>query len=155
MYTAPLTDMQFLIDDVINVAEKLGSLERFADLGVGSDLTSALLDEVKPSPPPHLLLPRAAARRRREFQGQGSPLGSYTNTHRPRHTALEVPLSRWQKLVRKPHRRPHHGLLRLQRRARRRGHRSLQWAGRLRWRRSAGRPSGASWPLPPSPGSCG
>ena len=35
MYTAPLADMQFLIDDVIDVAGKLGSLERFVDVGVG------------------------------------------------------------------------------------------------------------------------
>ena len=45
MYTAPLADMQFLIDDVIDVAEKLGSLERFREMGVGPDLTTALLDE--------------------------------------------------------------------------------------------------------------
>lgn len=45
MYTAPLADMQFLIDDVIDVAGTLGSLDRFADVGVGPDLTTALLDE--------------------------------------------------------------------------------------------------------------
>jgi len=45
MYRAPLEDMQFLIDDVLNIEETLGSLPRFADLGVGSDLTTALLDE--------------------------------------------------------------------------------------------------------------
>ncbi|MDA8773290.1 acyl-CoA dehydrogenase N-terminal domain-containing protein, partial [Luminiphilus sp.] len=45
MYTAPLADMQFLIDDVIDVAGKLGSLERFVDVGVGPDLTTALLEE--------------------------------------------------------------------------------------------------------------
>ena len=39
MYTAPLADMQFLIDDVIDVAGKLGSLERFVDVGVGPDQT--------------------------------------------------------------------------------------------------------------------
>ena len=45
MYNAPLDDMQFLIDDVIDVQSALGSLPRFADMGVGADLTTALLDE--------------------------------------------------------------------------------------------------------------
>ena len=45
MYTAPLADMQFLIDDVIDVADTLGSLARFAEVGVGPELTTALLDE--------------------------------------------------------------------------------------------------------------
>ena len=45
MYSAPLADMQFLIDDVIDVESTLGSLPRFADMGVGADLTTALLDE--------------------------------------------------------------------------------------------------------------
>lgn len=45
MYRAPLDDMQFLIDDVLNIEQTLGSLPRFAQLGVGSDLTTALLDE--------------------------------------------------------------------------------------------------------------
>ncbi len=45
MYRAPLEDMQFLIDDVLDAENTLGQLPRFADLGVGSDLTTALLDE--------------------------------------------------------------------------------------------------------------
>ncbi len=45
MYTAPVEDMQFLIDDVIDVGSTLGSLPRFAEHGLGNDLTTALLDE--------------------------------------------------------------------------------------------------------------
>ena len=45
MYTAPTDDMQFLIDDVLDVGTVLGSLPRYAELGLGSDLTTALLDE--------------------------------------------------------------------------------------------------------------
>ncbi|MDP5071199.1 MAG: acyl-CoA dehydrogenase family protein, partial [Congregibacter sp.] len=45
MYRAPLEDMQFVIDEVLCVSETLGSLPRFQDLGVGDELTSALLDE--------------------------------------------------------------------------------------------------------------
>ena len=45
MYTAPTDDMQFLIDDVLDIAGTLGELPRFADMGVGPDLTTALLDE--------------------------------------------------------------------------------------------------------------
>ncbi|MGB1439112.1 MAG: acyl-CoA dehydrogenase N-terminal domain-containing protein, partial [Luminiphilus sp.] len=45
MYTAPLDDMQFLIDDVIDVSRTLGSLQRFAEVGVGPELTTAVLDE--------------------------------------------------------------------------------------------------------------
>lgn len=45
MYRAPVEDMKFLIDDVLNAGEHLGSLDRFAEMGVGPDLTSALLDE--------------------------------------------------------------------------------------------------------------
>jgi len=45
MYQAPTDDMQFLIDDVLDAEGTLGGLPRFADMGVGSDLTTALLDE--------------------------------------------------------------------------------------------------------------
>ncbi|GAB5414774.1 MAG: acyl-CoA dehydrogenase [Congregibacter sp.] len=45
MYRAPVEDMRFLIDEVLCVENELGSLPRFADLGVGSELTGALLDE--------------------------------------------------------------------------------------------------------------
>ena len=45
MYTAPLDDMQFLIDDVIDVSRTLGSLQRFVEVGVGPELTTAVLDE--------------------------------------------------------------------------------------------------------------
>jgi len=45
MYTAPLEDMQFLIDDVLDIEGTLGGLPRFADMGVGPDLTTALLEE--------------------------------------------------------------------------------------------------------------
>ena len=45
MYNAPIDDMQFLIDDVIDIEQTLGQLPRFADLGVGVDLSTALLDE--------------------------------------------------------------------------------------------------------------
>jgi alkylation response protein AidB-like acyl-CoA dehydrogenase len=45
MYRAPLEDMRFVIDEVLRVEETLGSLPRFADLGVGEDLTAALLEE--------------------------------------------------------------------------------------------------------------
>lgn len=45
MYRAPLEDMRFVIDEVLRVGETLGSLPRFADLGVGEELTTALLDE--------------------------------------------------------------------------------------------------------------
>jgi alkylation response protein AidB-like acyl-CoA dehydrogenase len=45
MYRAPVEDMQFLIDEVIDVEHKLGSLPRFEALGVGAELTAALLDE--------------------------------------------------------------------------------------------------------------
>ena len=45
MYAAPLDDMQFLIDDVLDVGAVLGSLPPYAELGLGKDLTTALLDE--------------------------------------------------------------------------------------------------------------
>ena len=45
MYTAPTDDMQFLIDDVLDVGAVLGELPHYADLGLGSELTTALLDE--------------------------------------------------------------------------------------------------------------
>ena len=45
MYTAPTDDMQFLIDDVLRVDETLGSLPAYQELGLGTDLTTALLDE--------------------------------------------------------------------------------------------------------------
>ena len=45
MYTAPTDDMQFLIDDVLKVDETLGSLPAYQELGLGADLTTALLDE--------------------------------------------------------------------------------------------------------------
>ena len=45
MYTAPTDDMQFLIDDVLDVETVLGELPHYADLGLGNDLTTALLDE--------------------------------------------------------------------------------------------------------------
>ncbi|WOJ98394.1 acyl-CoA dehydrogenase [Congregibacter brevis] len=45
MYRAPLEDMRFLIDEVLRVGDTLGGLPRFEELGVGEDLTAALLDE--------------------------------------------------------------------------------------------------------------
>jgi alkylation response protein AidB-like acyl-CoA dehydrogenase len=45
MYTAPTDDMQFLIDDVLDVGSVLGTLPEYAELGLGSELTTALLDE--------------------------------------------------------------------------------------------------------------
>ncbi len=44
-YRAPLDDMRFLIDEVLDVASALGGREPFAELGVGPDLTGALLEE--------------------------------------------------------------------------------------------------------------
>ena len=44
MYTAPLDDMQFLIDDVCKAGID-GDLPRFDGLDVGADLTTALLEE--------------------------------------------------------------------------------------------------------------
>ena len=45
MYTAPTDDMQFLIDDVLDVGTVLGELPHYAELGLGNELTTALLDE--------------------------------------------------------------------------------------------------------------
>ena len=45
MYTAPTDDMQFLIDDVLDVGTVLGDLPHYAELGLGNELTTALLDE--------------------------------------------------------------------------------------------------------------
>lgn len=45
MYRAPTDDMQFLIDDVLDIEQALGGLPRFSELGVGRELTTALLDE--------------------------------------------------------------------------------------------------------------
>ncbi len=45
MYRAPVEDMSFLIDEVNDAGGRLGSLPHFADLGVGEELTTALLDE--------------------------------------------------------------------------------------------------------------
>lgn len=45
MYRAPVEDMCFIIDEVLRVEDLLGSLPRYADLGVGAELTAALLDE--------------------------------------------------------------------------------------------------------------
>ena len=45
MYTAPTDDMQFLIDDVLNVGAVLGELPHYAQLDLGTELTTALLDE--------------------------------------------------------------------------------------------------------------
>ncbi|KAA1194470.1 acyl-CoA dehydrogenase [Pseudohalioglobus sediminis] len=44
-YRAPVEDMRFLIDEVLEAENVLGSLPDFAELGVGPDLTVALLDE--------------------------------------------------------------------------------------------------------------
>lgn len=44
-YQAPLDDMVFLVDEVLAAAETLGHLPRFADLGVGPELTAAVLGE--------------------------------------------------------------------------------------------------------------
>lgn len=45
MYRAPVEDMRFLIDDVLKAEDRLGTLPRFEGLGVGSELTTAVLDE--------------------------------------------------------------------------------------------------------------
>lgn len=45
MYSAPLDDMAFLIDEVLDLGGRLGSLERYAELGIGPELTTALLSE--------------------------------------------------------------------------------------------------------------
>ena len=45
MYRAPLEDMRFLIDEVLEAESSLGTLPRFEELGVGEELTGALLEE--------------------------------------------------------------------------------------------------------------
>ena len=45
MYRAPVEDMSFLIDEVLEAENCLGGLPEFAELGVGPELTTALLDE--------------------------------------------------------------------------------------------------------------
>ena len=44
-YTAPVDDMRFVIDELCDVGGQLGEVPAFADLGVGSELSSALLEE--------------------------------------------------------------------------------------------------------------
>ncbi len=44
-YRAPLEDMGFLIDEVCRAGDALGELPGFDELGVGPELTAALLDE--------------------------------------------------------------------------------------------------------------
>ncbi len=44
-YRAPVEDMAFLIDEVLDSATALGAVDCFSDFGVGPELTSALLDE--------------------------------------------------------------------------------------------------------------
>lgn len=44
-YRAPVEDMQFVIDEVLNLEGRLGALPAYEDKGVGSDLTLAVLDE--------------------------------------------------------------------------------------------------------------
>ena len=44
-YRAPVEDINFLIDEVLDVENVLGSIPDFADFGVGPDLTTALVDE--------------------------------------------------------------------------------------------------------------
>ncbi len=44
-YRPPLEDMTFLIDELLDVGGRLGELPPFAELGVGPELTTALLEE--------------------------------------------------------------------------------------------------------------
>jgi len=44
-YRAPLADMSFIIDELLDAEGALGSLPQFVDYGVGPELTTALLDE--------------------------------------------------------------------------------------------------------------
>jgi len=44
-YRAPLEDMNFLINEVLDAEHTLGSLPPFEDFGIGPELTTALLDE--------------------------------------------------------------------------------------------------------------
>ena len=48
-YRAPIEDMQFLIDEVLQVEQTLGELEAYRDKGVNSELTTAVLDEAASS----------------------------------------------------------------------------------------------------------
>ena len=41
-YRAPLADMTFIIDELLDAEGVLGSLPDFADYGVGPELTTAL-----------------------------------------------------------------------------------------------------------------
>ncbi|PLW82959.1 acyl-CoA dehydrogenase [Kineobactrum sediminis] len=44
-YRAPIEDMTFLIDELLDVSGTLGELSAFTELGLGPELTTALLDE--------------------------------------------------------------------------------------------------------------
>ena len=44
-YRAPVEDMNFLIDEVLDAENALGTLPDFAEFGIGPELTTALLDE--------------------------------------------------------------------------------------------------------------
>ncbi|MEQ9462629.1 MAG: acyl-CoA dehydrogenase [Haliea sp.] len=44
-YRAPIEDMTFLLEELLDVGGTLGSLPAFAELGLGPELTGALLDE--------------------------------------------------------------------------------------------------------------
>ena len=44
-YRAPVEDMQFVIDELCDIENTLGSIGQFAESGVGPDLSLALLDE--------------------------------------------------------------------------------------------------------------
>ena len=44
-YRAPVEDMQFVIDELCDIEAQLGSVEQFAEAGVGPDLTTAVLGE--------------------------------------------------------------------------------------------------------------
>jgi alkylation response protein AidB-like acyl-CoA dehydrogenase len=44
-YRAPVEDMNFLVDEVLDVETVLGGLPDFADYGLGPELTTALIDE--------------------------------------------------------------------------------------------------------------
>ncbi|MFV0277356.1 MAG: acyl-CoA dehydrogenase [Parahaliea sp.] len=44
-YRAPLDDMNFLIDELLQAGDRLGELPAYAEFGVGPELSTALLDE--------------------------------------------------------------------------------------------------------------
>lgn len=44
-YRAPIEDMAFVIDELCDVERRLAAVEQFVDLGIGPELTAALLDE--------------------------------------------------------------------------------------------------------------